>query len=731
MQLKNEIEDDLNSRIAKYSQLVESTNKENKELLTVLEKVEQELNHFKERVRQFENNDPILSVENFKRNPADYDSLLVQLEKLKRMLLDKSTEIETLTAKTAFYETDFIELIEYRNLKSHVLNMPVNECGDINHMQQLLIMQGELKHLNRLISEKDSQIVDFRAINSKLQQRQLEQVEQLLTTTRDNLDSMAQKYDYPRLGEMTEELCAALKKVTDLEKNISELKLEKAGLESTISKYKNDINIKDKTITDTKSEIESLKAQFISSQESFNNQMSQLLANLKENSGSDIDNPKVVLIVKTEVEELIRMLKEGNVEKFTIEEKLMGWNKQLDFVKFSKKQNLTNSVSDEKEYKELYSVTLKKLTDTQTEINRLKEQIQELNSGKTLSEGELCNIQFELQNCKAEIERLTQERDKLIKENEKQDSYHAKAQNACKVLDESLTKTKDEVHKLRKELTEERLKNLASDQVDISKLRNELKQREQQIEVFVRDKENYASIFECFQQQLIESNAKINKLQYELAVKKGLPNENIIEKLKAELADRDEQINLFKEESKKIAKVIRTLKIEVDRLTKELELKDKVRRSLKNEMLEADDKSDTTKPDHSVIQAEVLKRELELQDQYQKELAKTVSSIENKYTETVKVYQEENERYKAQELNVRKQIGQLLAECAQKMRDLEIVNAELKEKLRDLELENVELKKKTAHNFQVNNMELKRVVDQREQECRQVVEEAVNQVRVS
>ncbi|CAH0555287.1 unnamed protein product [Brassicogethes aeneus] len=724
IQIKNEMENEYKIQVDMLTFNLNSAQQQCKDLVDIVEMLKNENEHFKERVHSYQNNDPILSEESLKRKSLEYDTLLVQLEKVKRILLDKSVELSTYKTKLKSYENNLKELLEFRAIKTEICTKQYRKCDVIEHVQDLLVMQNEIKNLTRTIDDREKQINNVTIVNHELQGK----IEDMLLKTRTEIQNLSNKYNVPQLEIMSEELNKAQSKVLQLEfeikkleeqnnkltkgrqdsnvDKISHFESEKNKLKEEVKKYKNEIKEYESNIQDLKSNNKSLKTELKMTKDSIQEQLNQFMTHLKQTAhGSEIENPKVILLIKTELDELIHSIKDLNVEKNVMEEKLCGIKKQLDFIKFSTKSRDSLNTSS-KEGKELYEITLRKLEEAKIKIANLEETIEEIGQSKTITEGEKCNLQYHLKDCETRIEHLMLDNGKLTE-----------------ALSAMLKKSEN-----------------GSD-TNVEALRKDLKYKEELVEKYVKDKNELGNLFDILDGELTKTKEEVRHLEEELKIEKGKKKESLsakdivtIENLKLELKQKDEQIILYNKEKEKIGEVLEAFKNELSnskkeilRLEKELcEAREKhIRRDLRKELEEAESQLEKTRIEEDCIimetvqfkkclQTEIIKKELILHEEYQKEFSKKLNEIEKRYMDTINVYKKELEKAKGQESVVRSQIGQLMNECGQKMIEMEVERNNYLEELKSLQKEYADLKDRTT---------------KRETEYRMVVEGSINSAK--
>ncbi|KAJ8913610.1 hypothetical protein NQ315_013432 [Exocentrus adspersus] len=189
---KNEDED--KSTINALTKTLDDAQLQCKNLLDVIEMLTKENNHLQERLHHINN-----SIQEDNQNKTlNYN--VAHTEKLKKMLLDKSIQIDSLNAKlnVIFTKKEF------------------QQCENKEHTKSLIVMQNDIQNYRRIIEDKNQQILNLNFTNRDLQ----EKIEEMLLQTRNDIQNLSHKYSLPQLEQMTEELKNAEEKVKELQEKL-------------------------------------------------------------------------------------------------------------------------------------------------------------------------------------------------------------------------------------------------------------------------------------------------------------------------------------------------------------------------------------------------------------------------------------------------------------------------------------------------------------------------------
>ncbi|CAH1366958.1 unnamed protein product [Tenebrio molitor] len=631
---KDEIEEENNLTIMGLSKKLQSTQQQCKDLFLLGEAIKKESDHFKERMQQVEINKLDSSEDTCQAKKKDKDTMMVHMEKLKRMLLDKDIENNTLKAKLKFYESDLNELFEYREILSNMYLCEVKPCSNGEHEELIIFMQRQLQSYQQAVEDRNNQIMNLNMVNKELQ----EKIEEMIQQTRTDIQNLSQKYSLPKLETMSNELKNAEETISALKKELKESKsaqeellkkIEKAcvqndNLQQTAIKEKenhekllSEMNIiedeKNKLLVQIEEfkkaelqlteENEKVKVQLrrlclklgLSEADIFehdgdvhevnslklkygkvHDQLQQVVVYL-ENMNLKRANFNLIFALKKQVQNYLNSFGSQNLEKSEIGEKLEQWDNMLsDFI-----ESFTNrNTSTEVDVKEL----------------ELKDNIEELTNAKTMLEGEKFALEYQLKSRTDELEAARKE---IV----------------------ALTENK-------KYLLQEKEENVRV----IQKLNDQINNLKKCLKLVEENKAEVEKQLENTQKQLNAANEESVELHKEVSE----VNENVVRR------------NLFKE-LKDVENIL-----EQESTNNEIQNNDIFQKCL---------------------QAQILKAELILRDRLQEEGLEKMQKIEEQYKNIIvqknEMYNKEKEKWKNQEANYRRQFAAVLEECGKKMEELE------------------------------------------------------------
>ncbi|KAJ8984820.1 hypothetical protein NQ317_013019 [Molorchus minor] len=665
------------------TQTLESAQQQCKDLIDVIEMLTKENKHLQGRIDEAISQE-FQEYKNHQTPTLDKATLLKQMEKLNKMLLDKSVQIDSLSYKLRHYENDIKELLEYRQLKCDVYKQDFKQCDNKEHTKSLLLMQNDLQNYRRIIEDKNQQILTLNSTNRELQ----EKIEEMLMQTRNEIQNLSHKYSLPQLEQMTRELKNAEEKVKELQEKLNTSEERRMSLVQKLEK--NGKNIEKELNKDFESQLKNMKNITEKEKDSFQKQIMKLqkeldvsaseIKNLKQfteklidenntlkmeikqkdnlyfeqksskdiSESAGIKNEYVQLkeqlnrvmahlqkgkvnqgnaintaALKQDMEEFLSSLKEG-FSKDCIEQKIKDWKTLLDMGECLPSGNLNiKQVNDD----ELH-ISLQKANSN---IKRLEEALDDLRRAKTITEGEKCTFQFQLKDCESQLEQAS----KTI------EYYKIEIENLTGLLKE-------------KEDIINTMKN------DYRYLKEQLNMKDSALKISEEDKLELRELLQKVKLQLEESEKEVLKMQ--------------------------NQITEIKEKS--------------------------VRRNLEKELKEAENQLEQSRIEDgnvgdseyfkNCLQAEVLKNELKLRDDLQREYLNKIKDVEAKYhkvcSATAEGYKEEIEKLKKQEIQYREQLSKILAECARKIYEFENEKQQLVSQINYVRAEYNEFKKRVIVN---------------------------------
>ncbi|RZC37089.1 PFB0765w-like [Asbolus verrucosus] len=662
MKIKKEIEEENNLTIMGLSKKLQNSQQQCKDLFLLGEAIKKESDHFKERIQQLEINKLNLSSDDFQIKKMDKDTLMVHLEKFKRMLLDKAIEMNTLKAKLKFYDSDMDELFEYRKILSKMYTCEVKLCSNTEHEELLIFMQRQLQSYEQAVEDRNNQIMNLNMVNKELQ----EKIEEMIQQTRTDIRNLSQKYSLPQLETMSNELKNAEETIHDLKKQLMEkhetsyqeltTKLEKAckhnehlqqmainekqNFEEKLAEMKNDLKSMEEEKIKLEELIKSLKqselklagenekvkfelqkiyqklgiseTDIIESDADIHelnllrskcgqvhDQLQQVAMHLEKMSPKRAaycdENMSVVLKMKKQILNYLKLLKTEDLQKTEIEDKLKEWDNMLsNFI-----DNLRSANN---------------MMETSIKESELKDSVEDLTNAKTMLEGEKFALEYQLKSRSSELE---------------------SAQREIRILMENksiLMKESEDNARL------------------IQKLTDQVSNLEKGLKIVEENKIELEKQLENTQKQLNESKQETIKMHKEL----GEMNDNFVRKnLFKELKDVESELEQSRIDNKITFMVVSGSEI--------------FRKS---------------------IQAEILKAELILRERLEEENIKNMQKIEEQYrnvlTQKTEIYSKEKEKWKSQEMIYRKRFAAVLDECRKKMEALEKENINLITQINEL-----------------------------------------------
>ncbi|XP_056637763.1 putative leucine-rich repeat-containing protein DDB_G0290503 [Diorhabda sublineata] len=454
----------------------ESAQQQCEELIDVVETLSNENKHLEERLTNIYNT----SVN--EKLSLDNNNLTPNKDKLKKLLVDKSFQINSLHAKLRNYEENMKELLEYRKLKSDSYQKEFKQCDNEDHTKNLILMQNDLRNYKRMIEDKNQQILNLNSTNKDL----LAKMEETLSQTRNDIKNFSSKYSLPQLEKMAEDLKASEYKIAYLEEKLkqaednkeSELKNELETLKQTV----------DKERTNLKNEINKLKQEL-------------------EISSAELKNLKLY------ADELVN----ENVQ-------------------------LKSSVKSEDHY--LQSVEA--LQNAQEQLRLLQETVDELTNLKTIAEGERCTFEFEnksykqqLENCRNYVERLETKLEDVVMKLKAKDDSIKHLQETVKELKEEIDvgrkmkiqlehmseeiKTKEQIIERLNEVVEsleEKLKNSREDKIE-ENLGDEVDTVDNENAV----KTDFAAELKAIEEEELENHKEADILSIEIKLREEIQEE--------------------------------------------------------------------------------------------------------------------------------------------------------------------------------------------------------------
>ncbi|CAG9856655.1 unnamed protein product [Phyllotreta striolata] len=342
-------------------------------LIEVVETLSNENKHLQDRVNNIYSNSPI------KRSSTDFNTLVSSVEKLKKMLLDKSVQINTLNAKLNNYEENLKELMEYRKLKTDSYRKEFQQCDNADHSKNLILMQNDLRNYKQTIEDKNQQILQLNSTNKDL----LTKLEETLSQTRNDIQTFSAKYSIPQLEKMTEELHRAGLRIQELEEQLQiseELKLQLIRQDE-----------------DNKHQLEALKTVSEKERNNFENEIKKLKNDL--------------IVSSNEIEQLNRILQE---------------------------KSQRNIKTEDESLKQEYLKCVQALRMSENKIKELEESMKQILELKNEAERDKCSIELKLKAANEEYDNSAKQFDQLTTELHRKDELIATLQNKISSLTDEI-----------------------------------------------------------------------------------------------------------------------------------------------------------------------------------------------------------------------------------------------------------------------------------------------------
>ncbi|XP_018574443.1 spindle pole body component 110, partial [Anoplophora glabripennis] len=677
---KNENED--NTTINALTKTVDDAQQQCRNLLDIVEMLTSENRHLQERLNEINSND---FGENNQKEALDYNTLLTHTEKLKKLLVDKSIQIDTLNTKLKNFESDMKELVEYRQLKCDIYKMEFQQCENKEHTKSLIVMQNDLQNYRRTIDDRNQQILTLNSTNRDLQ----EKIEEMLLQTRNDIQNLSHKYSLPQLEQMTEELKNAEERVKELQEkldkseerrlsliqklqesekridndfkkelndqivNIKNAEKDKHNLENQVKSLQKDLEVSLSEVKNLKQfsdelmrenakmkldlkqaqvqleNIESVSHRVCETDtirneyEELKQQLNQVMVHLQK-SKSHKENPEIVTNLESDMEEFLLSLDRSDI-RTVFENRIEQWKKSLDVIK-----TMLGAEADQVQAQ--FKETLQQLQESKHKIKALEDALEDMTNAKTIAEGEKCTYQYQIRD------------------------YENQLDHASKTIKYLETEVEDLTNKLRK-------KQETADQLhrnNIDKLREELSYKDNVLKICEENKNELSDLLHKTKLQLEEAKKEVLTLQRKLT----------------DMNDKD------------------------------------VRRNLEKELKEAENHLEQSRVEEGndcegehfkkCLQAEILKSELKLREDLQLEYLRKMRDIEKKYKQacsaTNELYEEQLEKMKNQETRYREHLAKILSECAKKINEFENEKQSLISQINYVQAEYVDLKKHTLMN---------------------------------
>ncbi|XP_050512964.1 putative autophagy-related protein 11 isoform X4 [Diabrotica virgifera virgifera] len=330
------------------------------QLIAELEALTNEMRHLEGRVQNMYESSPRSERLSYGKNSVEQ-----QIEKLRKMLLDKKVHIDTLNVKLRNHDKDVKELLEYRQLKADVFKKDFQQCDNEDHTKSLIILQYEIQNYRTILEDKDQQIRNLHSINKD----NLAKMEGKIFQNKNDINNLSNKYSIPQLDKMTEDLKTSYDQIAYLEE---QLKMKTTEIEKLLNHQECN---KEREL---KTELDQLK-----------------LLNEKERNNLENEIKKLTQEIEVSSAEL------QNLKTFN--EKLIDENVKLK----SRCKEEDNSLKDQ------YLESIKALHEAQSKITSLQEKIEELTNLKTIAEGESCTYQSKLKEYEQKLEDATKDIEEL------------------------------------------------------------------------------------------------------------------------------------------------------------------------------------------------------------------------------------------------------------------------------------------------------------------------------
>ncbi|XP_066246315.1 putative leucine-rich repeat-containing protein DDB_G0290503 [Euwallacea similis] len=403
----------------------EDAQKQCKNLIEVVEVVKNENDHFRARLNDQLQKDPNSLLNTSLDNNQN-------TERLKKMLVDKSVELDGLKVKLRFYESDLRDLTEYRQLKGEVSKKEFKSCNNPSHTKDLLLLQNELKNYKTLIEDKNRQISSLHSNNKDLKER----IEEMLVQTRSEIQNISLKYNLPQLELMKQELEKTECNERRLQKKLEEseerrLSLLKSlenqsnkdnteALLNEVEKCRSDLKVanqllakeqeenrrlsaeleyKKNELFQLKSELEETRLQHKKLQstlelengpvksdyEALKLQLKNVMQHLENKSNREA--PEKALEIAFQMDKFLQEVQGDTVEKGIVEEKFNSWKKLLQQIEVNSDEVL------KRQYKEAV-----------IRIKELEEILQDSKNRVTTMQSEKQDLDSRLKDCMEQLE---------------------------------------------------------------------------------------------------------------------------------------------------------------------------------------------------------------------------------------------------------------------------------------------------------------------------------------
>ncbi|XP_044755654.1 myosin-1-like [Coccinella septempunctata] len=581
-----------NNTIKLLNDNIESAQNQCKDLLNLVEMLTKENEHYRNRIHKFESSEPILLSNSFKRKSLDYDTLVIHNERLKKMLLDKDVELTTLKSKTRFYENDVKELLEYRKMKN--LSFSNIQCNQPEHSRILCVAEHEMRKLQDSLVEKQQEIDQLTSINVELEDK----IENMIKQTRSDLQNLSNKYKLPELETMSEELLNAEEKIKELQqkleaseaeieslksnnsnKDLNNLKLKLQESEENILSLRKIIKEKEENNENRTALIEQnnmLKSEkqellkiindlehYKTSYELLYKEYSQLSEQLKELGSDEKVETRDLSNLREDLENFWSIYDHKPLAKKVVEVKIGSWINQVNSNCILMRK-LKESESKWKKEAEESKVNLK---ESEKEVEKLTELIEELNNTKIFLEGEKKNAEIRLKNIENTLNGKIAELDALTNELNIRNKELADIRNELDTLkneDKNVTmRTLEDASQHLEEAKSELLKyqEALNEKCDL------LKKYEVQVEQLQIDVKNTNESLESSRKEVEELQTTIKELLEDKIDKrtgedgdKCAPEDDSLFKVKLLKAEVSIQEKLRKEYERKVSKIEETYK---------------------------------------------------------------------------------------------------------------------------------------------------------------------------
>lgn len=402
-----------------------------------------------------------------------------------------------------------------------------------------------MKILKETLTEKQQQVEQLTSINVELE----EKIENMIKQTRSDLENLSNKYKLPQLETMNEELLNAEEKIKELEQKLNaseaevkelrtklsnsdldslKLKLRESeesilALEKLIKKNQgyneNEMYLKDANEKLKEERSELLKMlndleNYKSSYELLHKEYNQLTAQLKELNTNKNTDTKDLATLRSDLENFWSIYNEQNLDNKYIEVKIASWINQVNLScmllrKFKDSESTWQKTAEE---------CNNNLRQSEKEVGKLTELIEELNNSKTLLEGEKQGIEIELKATKVQLNEKIEDYKALLGELENRNKEIVTLKNQlglCKNEDKNVTiqtledasqhleEAKSELMKYQDALNE-KCESIKKYEAHIEQLQEEVKITSKNLEVSQKEVEKLQSTVK----ELLEDNMK-------------------------------------------------------------------------------------------------------------------------------------------------------------------------------------------------------------------------------